>query len=270
MSELEEAFSLPHEDRLFDLVYARTRSGVEAVRSRSGEVAAASAGDLVFLLACAAPRRRKEVARAAALALATIYATTGADDSLQFEVALGVVGMGGLAVRLENWPLLRTLAMLPSGRRRESREPPYLIPDARLRSARQRRIGDENTLIDLARKWAGPHDLVRPDLPADDERVLDSLCQFNAFATMIQIDRAGTEAGFPEFRRYEARRTDPAFEAVISDPTVRDQLLPGVDDRRLGELISEVITMHATYFHGFNGWTGFESRAVVDFLKALA
>lgn len=269
--EADEAFSSPVDAGLLDLVHARAATGVEALLAGDAEKPPAAVKDLLWLLAKALSRRRHEVALATARALATVYSSPQADDQLRVDIAAGVSALGGLAVRLEAWRLVRRLALLPSGGRREARQQPYLVPDGRLRLARQS-SGQRNadrSLIDLAATWTSEHHEGRPELPAGDERLLDSICQFNALASLIHF-ASGSDSGFPEFRRYESRRTDLVVETVVIDPTIRDQVLPGIDDRRLAALLVQVATVHKNYFWEFGAWPGFESRAVVDFIAANA
>jgi len=264
MKEAEAAFASPVSGGLLDLVHAATAAGVEAILSRDQDQASARASDLLWLLGRALARGRPEVATAGARGLGAVYATPEATDDLRLELAVGVSALGGLAVRLRAWRLVHELAMLQSG----GSEQPYLVPDALLRAARRSasRTPDE-PLIGLAVKWAANHAEARPELPASDDRVLNSACQFNVFATVAQF-RTGSKFGFPEFRRYEARRSDPAFEVLVADIGARSDLLPGADNRRLASLIREVSTVHREWFVQFGVWGGPESRSVAAFLEA--
>jgi hypothetical protein len=126
----------------------------------------------------------------------------------------------------------------------------------------------DRPLIALASTWTGKHEDAHPDLPAADDRVLDSICQFNALASLIQFNSGDYESGFPEFRRYESRRTHATFDSIVTDHDVRLQLLGSVDDARVAALLRAIAAFGGQYFSQFGVWHGYESRKVREFLNA--
>jgi len=267
--DIDQLFSSPTDAALLERAHRTTEDGVEAIHSSDSEKASIAVSDAMSLLCKALARDRPKVAVAAARGLATVYATPQVRGPLRLEIAAALSTAGGLAVRLEDWAFIRRLALLPSGVPPDSRDQPYLVPHARLQAAREGLLpaNPDRPLIDVANTWAVEHEDARPDLPAANGRVLDSICQFNALASLIHFD-VNPEFGFPEFRRYESRRTDSVIEVVVTDQDVRRQLLGSADDARVASLLRAVAAFGREYFFQFGVWHGFESRRVNELLRA--
>lgn len=81
----------------------------------------------------------------------------------------------------------------------------------------------EVSLLSLASEYAANHPCVR-GLPASDEAVLDSICQFDALAVLAAIAGAGslsTSHFYPNFARFYTHRTEPAFVEVLDNQALR-------------------------------------------------
>ena len=128
----------------------------------------------------------------------------------------------------------------------------------------------EVSLLELARTHVARLPALRPDVAADDEEVLDSLCQFDALAVLACIHDAGTldtRAWYTSFAHYEWTRSEPAIVRVIADPSVREAIFPD-DDAALAAAIREISEIgrdQSFRYSIFGGWT---SRTVSAFLAA--
>ena len=77
------------------------------------------------------------------------------------------------------------------------------------------------SLLGRALAHASRLDCLRPDLLADDDRLLSSICQFDLLASVAGISqgrRVGSAFFCPNFARYFARRSEPAVRALLDDP----------------------------------------------------
>jgi hypothetical protein len=266
--DIDELFEDGNEARLLSQVLAHSLAAAEAVQSNDAPAAAAAVSAEAAVLAKALALGRMDVAVAATRGLAAAYATPNAAVPIQIEIGTALSALGGLAVRLEEWSYIRRLALLPSGVRVDSYDQPYLLPHSRIHVARSgSRVGYEPSLIEAAKSWAAEHDDAHPDLPLEDERILDSICQFNALATVIQFT-VDKEFGFPEFRRYEPRRTDRVIETLVTDPDVRRQLLRGETDHRVATILTTVGTVWSEWFVRYGVWDGFGSKRVKEFVTS--
>lgn len=187
-----------------------------------------------------------------------------------------IIALGALAVRRRNWPAVRRLATCqPPGY--DFREGHYnnWIRHALTMAARShlfRRTEQERevevSLLVLSQRVVDRLACLRPDLPAGEEAVLNSLCQFDLLAALAAIDVGGVRsraAFYPNFARFYSSRTEPAAEVLIEDGDARTALFHG-DDEALASAFRTVD--EAAHDEGFRyvGWDGFESSAVRSFL----
>ncbi|PPK66240.1 hypothetical protein V5P93_003958 [Actinokineospora auranticolor] len=113
----------------------------------------------------------------------------------------------------------------------------------------------------------GAHNIIRaaealqPDVTADDDTVLTSLCRFDFYVSLVSIDQHGPSISsyYPNFARYLGRRTPPAALAVITDPVLRHQLFPGAD-HHLAEALRDIDQYARTQSFHFDGWNGYDER----------
>jgi hypothetical protein len=185
-------------------------------------------------------------------------------------VAARIYGLGGLAVRLRGWRAVRFLAnRKPAGR--DFSHYANWLRHAQVMASRGKILDDkENSgLIAHARNVVRSVDALRPDVPANSEAVLDSLCQFDALAGLAVIGergRLGRGTYYPNFSRYYTHRTEPAFVTVVSDPAARDALFVG-DDALLATAINDMNQSALREGFSYDGWEGFDEEQVVQFLK---
>jgi hypothetical protein len=82
------------------------------------------------------------------------------------------------------------------------------------------------------------------DIPLSDT-VLDSLCAFDALASLVVLTRIDPDAFdpqqyYPSFGHYYSRRSVPAWARLLEDGGMREELLPEIDDETLGRAMSGI------------------------------
>ncbi|HVF05908.1 MAG TPA: hypothetical protein VNA20_13785 [Frankiaceae bacterium] len=142
---------------------------------------------------------------------------------------------GALAVRLRRWDLVRQAAEAGQG---------------------------PADTIALARAHVAATPATRPDRVADNA-VLDSLCQFDAYAALVALD-AG-KAFSAAFARYWVERTRAALRAVVSDPDVRGAVFRGSDES-LAAALRTLDEEAAGEGAAAGCWPGIEDEVVEEFL----
>jgi hypothetical protein len=179
-----------------------------------------------------------------------------ASQKLMLRVAVGVEAVGGLAVRMKQLWAIRPLAMPDQQLVKQLREPSwirhavtaaswarllYLAPHEE--GGQPRQIG--GPVVALARQLVERIPALRPDTqvspfelntsPAANDKVLDSLTQFDVFWCVMAVAHSDREHNqYPSFASFYSHRAEPAFEVLIDDPEVR-QLILGGDAGTLGD-----------------------------------
>jgi hypothetical protein len=189
-----------------------------------------------------------------------------------------VYALGALAVRREHWHAVRRLA-LAGGRSRGWEMEGYrtwlrhaLTMGARTHVFSERR-GDrsvELSLLSLANRHVQRLPRLRPDIPADEEAALDSLCQFDFLAALAVIEATG-EADrshfYTNFARFESRRVTPVVVRMIEDRDARNQVA-SLDDPDLALAIAAISQYASKEAFRWVGWTGFRDERISEFLTA--
>lgn len=172
-----------------------------------------------------------------------------ASQELILRVAVGVEAIGGLAIRMKQLWAVRPLAMPDQQLVKQLREPSwirhaitaaswarllYLAPHEE--GGQPRQIG--GPVVALARQLVERIPALRPDTqvspfelntsPAANDKVLDSLIQFDVFWCVIAVAHSGQEHNqYPSFASFYSHRAEPAFDVLIDDPEVRRLVLGG-------------------------------------------
>jgi hypothetical protein len=198
--------------------------------------------------------------------------TSGADAALWLEISERLEAIGGFAVRREQWSSVRAIALLKT----PGRDPyyVYLLRHTVISAGRdgllEPQAGQAVQLVSLGASVARRLTCLRPDAEADDERILNSICQFDALAAIAAMGESGIrdpEVFFTSFAYYYAHRTEPALRRLISDGPMRAAIFPGTDD----ELASALWILNRWARQpGFqySGWFGFDDQTILNFLKA--
>lgn len=164
-----------------------------------------------------------------------------------WRIAVAVEALGGLAVRLDALWAVRPLAMPTTRLINLIREPSWMR-HAVTRAAGvnllytasagdpQKQVPIGGPLVAVARQLVERIDVLRPDAqvspfilnaaPDEDDRVLDSLIQFDVYWCLAAVARSGNYFDqFPSASAFYARRAAPAFERLITDADARDFVL---------------------------------------------
>lgn len=181
-----------------------------------------------------------------------------------------VVALGAYAVRREDWTAVRYLATrLGHGEffRGQRHDMYHSWIRHGLTMASRANLFGEGTLISLAQTVAQREECLRPDLPPDDERLLTSICQFDALAMVATIHEAQQlEVYYPSFSRYYEHRTQPGLAKLLTDREMRRTLFPDNDD----DLANVLRYMdHIARQEGFRfaGWDSMHDPALREFLE---
>lgn len=186
-----------------------------------------------------------------------------------------IMALGALAVRKKNWDVVRTLAL----RRGETDDWRHFRTWLRHGFTMAARSGlfienqdgrdVERSVLSLANRAAGQVACLRPDLPADDERLLDSLCQFDALAALAMIaqTRSLSDSHFyPNFARFYSHRTEPAIARLLVDDAMRQAIFP-LPDNVLASALRGLDNVAQREAFRFAGWDGFTDDRILRFLE---
>jgi hypothetical protein len=210
-------------------------------------------------------------------------------QQLWLRIAERLYGLGALAVRLQEWPTVRALAVasVPSleeraGGRTWHRHALTESSNARLLNE-PRPEGGERTLSLLlfARAVAVSNPALRPDLPGDVESelsgsdpLLASLCKFDLLVTVVSGVRvdAGTQSellsvSYPNFGQFDDRRVGTLPRVLTSHTRERATLLPEAPDEQVATVLD--LASHAAQRAGakFFGWEDFHDQSVMRFIE---
>ncbi len=203
-------------------------------------------------------------------------------QELWLAVTERVIAVGGLAVRRRDWPAVRDLALqAPRG---EDHPNGYIegyygnwLRHALTHATRANLLVEEHqgrqvpvSLLGRALAHAVRLDCLRPDLAADDDRLLSSICQFDLLACVAGIGQGGRVASeffYPNFSRYYARRSEPAVRALLDDRAARAALFPG-SDQDLAEVLRALDQQARSEGVAFSGWMGFEDERIRRFMAS--
>jgi TIR domain len=190
---------------------------------------------------------------------------------LWLAIAERIESIGGLAVRRRHWRAVQDLALLKTPGTRQHY--PYLLRHVVVQSANlgllQPKDQHRVSLVSLGLGVTDRLECVRPDLPKSDERILDSICQFDFLAALAAIADHGTvdpKVFYISFASYFAHRTEPIVERLLEDPDVRGRIFPG-PDRDLADALQQLNRYGRSDGFQFNGWDGFESRRIIEFIQ---
>ena len=190
-------------------------------------------------------------------------------EQLWLAIVTHVYALGGLAVRLEDWDAVRLLA---TRRPRGESFDHYgsWLRHALTMASRANVLDDEGAqgLIARAQNVVRAIKAAHPDYSANDDAVLDSLCQFDALAGLIVIGERGEVSSgnfYPSFARYYSRRTNPALIGIVTEPPIR-ALFKG-NDQLLADAIRELMLRASQEGVRYRAWTGPNSETVRQFVS---
>lgn len=190
-----------------------------------------------------------------------------------------VLALGALAVRTEQWGAVRLLAMQrPDGldfRHYNNWLRHAFTMAARANLLRVERDGrfEDRSVLAVVSEYIQQHECLRPDLHVGHEdRVVASLCQFDALGCVAAIATAGSlDRGnfYPNFSRFYSERTEPIVRRLISDETLRAQVAPIADDD-LSIVLKGLSEAALNEGMRFNGWSGFHDPTINAWLERMS
>lgn len=191
-----------------------------------------------------------------------------AATTLWLVVVEHVLALGALAVRQENWDAVRSLATTAPG----DADGFYAswLRHGLTMASRANMLDESKSLITLAAERVAATPALHPDVPADDDRVITSVCQFDLLAALAIIGLTGdarTSGWYTNFARFESPRSEPAVQRLLANADMRATLFPGTD-ADLATALREVDRMATNEGARYWGWTGFGSATVDAFLAA--
>lgn len=177
-----------------------------------------------------------------------------------------VFAVGVLAVRQHRWQQARELATQKC-RREDFRWYGSWLRHGLVMAARGGLLDVRNeqgqqislSLMLLAQEHAQRLPALRPDVAADDEDLLSSICQFDLLAALAAIDASGElddRSWYTNFARFDWSRAEPALERLLSDSVARAAISPQ-SEARLAEAVQAISSRakHETFrYMVFGRW----------------
>lgn len=183
-----------------------------------------------------------------------------------------VYGLGGLAVRLKDWPMVRILANRRGSDAGFDWWGSWLrhgVTTAGRAGLLESDASHSSGLIAAARNTVRDVRALHPDTPPDGEAVLNSLCQFDALGALVVMGETGKPATrnfYTNFARYDTRRTEPALIAISRDDTVRQALFDGSPEL-LKTSLQLLVRMAGQEGSRYVGWTGLSDPDLQELLE---
>lgn len=183
--------------------------------------------------------------------------------SIWLSITERVIGLGALAVHLENWPAVRALAerSVPiGGGSRRSWIHHGLVMAGRANVLRE----GEALLLSRAREVVRQLDCLYPDTSVSGEELTTSLAQFDFLACLVGY---ADDIGYhPNFAPFEQQRTRPIAERLVNEPAIRAALFTKTDEDLAGAL-HQIDRWAQQVGWKFDGWEGY-SEPVRQFIAA--
>ena len=197
---------------------------------------------------------------------------------LWLEVVLRIMALGAYAVRLEKWDFVRRLGFQAPGAAagRYSDDTPWLrhgLTEAAranllIKPGEQRR--NTGALISLSLGVAKRVACLRPDVLPESDALLNSLLQFDLIAAIIvmtTMKSTDTSYWYPSFGFWSGWRSEPILVKLLSDETIRAQLLPcPLDPEALLKAVWSAGGKARETSLNFHGW---ESQTVHDYFAPV-
>lgn len=177
-----------------------------------------------------------------------------------------VFALGSLGVRREDWPAVRYLASQrhPHMHRMYAswlRHALTMAARVGLLTRGQGTSEADVSLLSLARETIRRLDCLRPDVEAEDDRVLTGLTQFDFLACLVAMADSGNRGPsgvfYPSFARFYASRTQPAAQRLLREPEMRKVIYPDDEDRHLAQALHVIDQAARQEGFRFDGWEGY-------------
>jgi TIR domain len=190
---------------------------------------------------------------------------------LWLAIAERIESIGALAVRRRYWDAVQRITLLKTPGHDQYYQ--YLLRHVVVRSGSMGLLEPKDrkgvSLVTLAWAVAERLQCVRPDVPKSDERILDSICQFDVLAALAAIGDHGeidTRDFYTSFAYFFSHRTEPIIEQLLENPELRARIFPK-PDAELAEALIQLNRLATGEGFRFSGWDGFSSRRILEFIR---
>lgn len=278
--QLRRADDIP----LISLIKSAPRAAIETLRASGFDDFESLLDRVASVIARLLLIERRQYAERAIDALQAIYNATfdanGFDRqdlgvhpaAVHLAVVTRVQAVGALAVRERDWSTARYLVQRPITQADAGYWGTWLfhgeVNAARANLLRDpERAAGKSPLVIAQEHIARLSDL-RPDIAADDEEVITSLCQFDilaAFATISFTERG--DAFLAYFGQWYAQRSDPIVVELIRGGEIREIVFPD-DDDTLAAAVRAIAYNASRMAMSINGWRGWSAPEIARFLEA--
>lgn len=193
------------------------------------------------------------------------------------EMVKRIIALGGFAVRRGYWRAVRQLALQITADRYSvlSGESRYWLShaiteatNAGIIDTSDTRLGQEGSLIAGALEIVEGEPYLRPDLPADEHRVLQSLLGFDLLATIVVCADAGefnTAKVYLSFIYWDSAQIEDLLARLTRDEEMRNELFSRrIEDEFLARMLRELAKVADTRSPVSFNWRG---RAVTNFIN---
>jgi len=181
------------------------------------------------------------------------------------DVVVRVYVLGALAVYQKAFQLVRPLVL----QRADSRIPQrFWLREAVTSLARSAQF-ENKTLIPIVADFAAGHSVFFQRFRKMQDSLVDALCQFDFLQCLIVTTETNNIFEcYPNFGAYFNERTEPIVVSIVEDGPAR-QVVAGVEDARLGQVIRELDRLAGEQFFSFAGWdsNAWRSAAIRRFLS---
>jgi hypothetical protein len=185
-----------------------------------------------------------------------------------------VFGLGSMAVRFNQWRQVRILAAQRDPRMHSIyvgwiRHALTMASRARLFDSYEGTDDIKLSLLSLARETVRRLACLRPDVAANDERVLDGLTQFDFLACLVSISETNNSrlgVFYPNFARFRSDRTQPIAEQLLRDQELRRIIFPH-SDPDLAVALNVIDEQAQREGFRYDGWGGY-TNIVTSFIEA--
>jgi hypothetical protein len=209
-------------------------------------------------------------------------ATKGIPEAvLWLNVVIRIFAVGAYAVRLEEWGAVRKLALqtFPEFPHRSAGDEEHWLRHATIRAAWGKLLDSSGPqlvkggeLISFAQRLIDVEPGLRPDLPQRDERLVDSIAQFDLLVLLVVSAKLGTydtSHVYPSMAAWGLRRSEPVILKVLSDNEVLNELFCGkFDEKLLGHCLKEA--QRYAYQLDFSHEMGWSSSQVRSLLSEIS
>lgn len=183
-------------------------------------------------------------------------------------ILAAVEALGGKAIREKAWNVVRRLTLQKPTETSERYS--SWIRHALTMAARGNLLPKDHatgSVIELARRYAMANQDLASDLVDQDDRLLDSICQFDFLASVGMLAEDPNSAFYPSFALFYGRRTLPVVDELLLNQELR-KAVAAIPDASLAEILRTIDRAAQREAFRYAGWDGYDSATVARFLAA--